>query len=1074
MLKLCHYNNHYMAHLFKDKVIKAELENYIIPDFDNKISRVKTWHEAYKNKSLHAKTESQCEQAFNQHFFVEILGYLTFPAESYTLDPKGTADASAQKADAVLGYFSKENSRVTAVVEIKDVNTSLDRSQRREGNLSPIQQAFKYKPQYKDCAFVIATNFYEIRLFLDNQLDYESFTLDDLVEPENDYYNFRKFYYLLNAENFVIKHGKSNTEKLLSEIRVEQEKITKSFYRDYKDLRQSLINNLVKNNTNNHNFETIIEKAQKIIDRIVFICFCEDKDLIPENKLQEVVFHTEKLGLTIPVWDIMKGFFKAIDEGSAKLGIPDGYNGELFKEDTILNNMFVDDEICKRFVDFGKYDFSEDLSVNILGHIFEQSITDLEELKSFVDEKALDKKKSKRKKDGIFYTPDYIVDYIVKNSLGAYLEEKEKEILKNYDLKEDINEKNYEKRALKAYQEYQEFVRNIKVLDPACGSGAFLVKVFDYLLAENKRIADILADLSGGTKDLFSSENYIKNLLENNIYGVDLNPESVEITKLSLWLKTAIKGKKLVSLKGNIKCGNSLIDDENISNKAFKWEEEFSEIMKEGGFDVIVGNPPYVRVQNLKYNEIDWYKKNKETAYKRIDISILFIELAKKLLKKEGILSFITSNQFLITEYGEKMRQFIKKNLRIKSIIDFGDLPIFEDALTYVSIFTLENATGKDFLYYRVRDINDGYNLNTKLFKKIEINSLDEKSWALVPKENKKILDKLNKLPKISKIGKAWAGLFTGLDEIMMIDKGKIKDLDIEMDILLPVIRAENCKRYFLIPPEKYVIYPYKLDMDNKTVILKEEEFKKLYPKCYNYLFDKKELLLKRKDSRKKLKEEKWYQLTRFGQKKVFSERKIVTPGEVKEHKFSIDETKAGFSCARVFAITINDKKYSYEFLLGILNSALIKYYLHSIAPLKQGGYYTYSSNILNSIPIIESNYQNQTEITEKVHEIIISSRKAEDKKENFVKLIKQEFELTKPSNKLGKFYELTFDEFLKTTKLEKVSLNKKEELLIFFEKHKQELLEIKEKIKIAEEEIDQTVFDLYGLTDEEKSIILS
>jgi len=205
--------------------------------------------------------------------------------------------------------------------------------------------------------------------------------------------------------------------------------------------------------------------------------------------------------------------------------------------------------------------------VNILGHIFEQSISDIEQLKGellgeeITTDELVEKKESKRKKDGIFYTPEYIVDYIVQNSLMVYLEEKENECLAKY------------KKENEAYQAYQHILQNIKVLDPACGSGAFLVKVFDYLYAENKRVGQIV-------KSLFDDDEIYKSILRNNIYGVDLNPESVEITKLSLWLKSAQKGKKLNNLDDNIKCGNSLIDDPAVAGeRAFDWQKEFSDIM---------------------------------------------------------------------------------------------------------------------------------------------------------------------------------------------------------------------------------------------------------------------------------------------------------------------------------------------------------------------------------------------------------------------------------------------------------------------------------------------------------------
>lgn len=568
-----------MPKLFKEKLIKEKLQGFQIPEQETKLAILSSWQKALADDSLHKKTESQCEQAFNNDIFIKILGYQPFPNDIYTIEPKADTETSAQKPDAALGFFEQNKSKVQVVCEIKDSKTSLDKSQKREGNLSPVQQAFKYKPQYQDCRFVVATNFIQTRLYKDNMLDFEVFDLTSLLDKKDNYYNFRKFYYLLCSDNLITKQKQSNTEKLLSEIRLEQEKITKSFYKEYKQLRLELIQDIRKNNPDKQ-IDFIIEKAQKLIDRIIFVCFCEDIDLLPENKLLEVVEYAKKGILEMPIWNIIKQFFTAIDKGSTKFGIPCGYNGELFKTDQKLDSLIVDNEICEKFVNLGRYDFSEDLSVNILGHIFEQSITDLEKLKQDYDN-SIDKKTSKRKKDGIFYTPDYIVDYIVNQAVGGYLKEQEESIFKKNRLKEDIKDKTYEKRQLKAYTEYQDILRNIKVLDPACGSGAFLVKVFDYLLAENQRVAEILAQLRKGQIAFIDTTSYIKDILQNNIYGVDLNRESVEITKLSLWLKTAQKGKKLTTLKDNIKCGNSLIDDPEVAgDKAFKWNEEFKDIFQ--------------------------------------------------------------------------------------------------------------------------------------------------------------------------------------------------------------------------------------------------------------------------------------------------------------------------------------------------------------------------------------------------------------------------------------------------------------------------------------------------------------
>jgi hypothetical protein len=198
-----------------------------------------------------------------------------------------------------------------------------------------------------------------------------------------------------------------------------------------------------------------------------------------------------------------------------------------------------------------------------------------------------------------------------------------------------------------------------------------------------------------------------------------------------------------------------------------------------------------------------------------------------------------------------------------------------------------------------------------------------------------------------------------------MFDSKELKNVDIEPELLLPVIRAQDCDKFKCSNPSKYVIYPYKIE-NGKTVLFKEKELKELFPKGYDYLVRNKSLLSNRKDSRKTLNDsDTWFKLTRFGQKQIFDKPKIVSPGEVKNHKFCIDNSKSGFSCARVFAITINDGKYSIQSIAAILNSSLFKYYLQAKASLKAGGYYSYSSKILNNAPIPSATKLKETRIAE-------------------------------------------------------------------------------------------------------------
>jgi adenine-specific DNA-methyltransferase len=191
-----------------------------------------------------------------------------------------------------------------------------------------------------------------------------------------------------------------------------------------------------------------------------------------------------------------------------------------------------------------------------------------------------------------------------------------------------------------------------------------------------------------------------------------------------------------------------------------------------------------------------------------------------------------------------------------------------------------------------------------------------------------------------------------GLDDVLIVDGNIAKKEHLELKSLLPLIRAQDCLRYSYVSPKKYVIYPYR-EIDGETVIIDEIELNKKFPTTYKYLLSNKSKLNMRKDSRKAVSENKnWYSLIRFGQLSMFNKPKIVTPGEVKNSKFAIDESNSGYSGARVYGIVCENDKVNLNVLLGFLNSKLIQFYMHSVAPLKQGGYYSYSSTFIETIPL--------------------------------------------------------------------------------------------------------------------------
>ena len=1027
----------------------------------------------YKNETkianIRAVKEEQYQEGFIRDVFCSVLNYTIKPEPDYNilteLKNETKNKNNARKSDGAICEENNE-SRVSAVIELKGTDTTdLD---------TVARQAFDYKSHHENCNYAIVCNFERLRLYVETQIEFIEFNLFTLT-----FEDFCILYLLLELNQL-----KNDIPlKLKHETLSEEKQITDNFYADYSTFKRSLFEDMIEKNPQTDKL-VLFKKTQKILDRILFILFCEDRGLLPANSVMGIIGDYQKLkemGYGQPLYSVFKTYFDRIDKGykseSDSTKNIFAYNGGLFKPDETLDNLTVGDDVLfihsKRLAD---YDFESQISVDILGRIFENSLTEIEEVQKEIEaEKSGEKVEinniGKRKKDGVFYTPEYITKYIVENTIGKLCEQQRTNLNISDEEVAKAQTKKQKDTLNAALHEYQKWLFSLKILDPACGSGAFLTAALTQLKAEHRRVFDFLHAINN---DSMMFEEYSDNsILENNLYGVDINEESVEITKLSLWLHTAQKDRKLTTLNNKIKCGNSLIDDISIAGeKAFNWEKEFPEVFEKGGFDVVIGNPPYVRVQQLDYATIDSLKKTYKTALKRIDISLCFIEKSRNLIKNNGLVSFITSNQFLTTEYGQAMRNFLLSEFFLTECVDFGDLPIFKDAMTYVSIFKFTKEKQDSFGYKKIKDIQIAKTGHYSVFKKIELSQLNDSNWNLESSDLKKIHNKIESVSlKIDEIGNAWYGIVTGADSVFIFDKETYQKANIEKEIFLPLMRAQNCSKNFCSDAEKFVLYPYKIE-NNNTVLINEAELSSKYPNAYNYLLEHKDELEARKDSRSTFKgRADWYCLTRFGQLEIFRKNKILTPGEVKEHKFCINNSCAGYSGARVFAIVIDDENFDLKYVLCLLNSDLMKSYLQSFSSLKAGGYYSYSSNILNRTPIKNISLEAQQPFITLADKMLSLNETLQKKSTNFLKVVKQTFALEKISTKLETFYNLDFDGFMKELK-QKVTPKTKLEWLEVFEETKKSLQEIQTQIAATDKEINTLVYKLYDLTDEEIKIV--
>ena len=1033
-----------MAKLFKDKIIKQKLESFQIENFEHKLEIVKKWHVDYHSGTLKTDKEIWRAPDWTRDFLWDILEYTSKPDENYTYEIEPTI--AGQRPDFILGHFT--SSKWYIIGELKAAKISLDAPQKWHGSITPVQQAFKYKWNVRDSSFVIVSNFFETRLYYDNYLDYEMWNLDTLVNPKNDYYQLKKFIYLLTEKNLIAKRGESQTKWLISFIQMNQKEITKKFYKDYSILRKELFVDIIKNAKENgkpfkqDQLDFVLSKTQKIIDRIIFIHFCEDLGLLPQWKIAETVSYAENMPW-LKIWDILKWFFEAVNSGSEKLDIPDGYNGWLFHKDQELEALEVWDDICKKFVNLWDYDFEDDLSVNILGHIFEQSISDIEELKDKI-QKNEEVTLSKRKKDGVFYTPEYIVDYIVKNSVWKKIEDWEQELRKKHNLLDTrLWDKKYQHKAIAVYTELQDKLQNITVLDPACGSGAFLVNVFDFLLAKNEEIANTLLDLKWWAKQMGfeNTQSHFKSILQNNIYWVDLNDESVEITKLSLWLKTAIKWKQLANLDQNIKCWNSLIDDSEIAwDKAFSWETKFPQIFADWGFDVIVGNPPYVFTRESDFESstkeyvLDYLENKLVTTNSswiniqkwKINLFAIFLIKSFELIKKGWNISFIIPNNILRATPYEAVRKYLLDYTNLDEIIDLWKW-VFSDAVVSTIIISYSKNNNNQNKINIKKNITDFINL------KFDEDTIEQNYFLWNQSCTFNILVNQVEIDLIAKIESNSSKLWEYFDYISpWIDWSKEKFVSEEKinNSYKPLLFWKNFWRYVTSFANKYILY------DRKVLNRARDE--------NIFLSDK--IIIQRIS---------WW----------------LTP-----IKANLDNQKFyTFNSVNNLVIKPEHKNLLKIFLV-LLNSRLINWYYALKFSNKSELTVNISKTFLEILPIKNIPLSEQTSFIEKANFMLEHNKIMWEKVQKFLSRVQTTFELKKLSKKLQKFYELTFAEFLGELKKKKITLTLKDqdEWEDYFDSYKTEIVAIKTKIDACDKQIDDMVFDLYGLSEEERDVVIN
>ncbi|MBU3907338.1 MAG: N-6 DNA methylase [Nanoarchaeota archaeon] len=835
-------------------------------------------------KYWESKPEEDIKHQFIEPLFEEILGWDRKEVQKEPRVLKGRAD-----------YILKIANQEVLVIEAKKTNVLLDEDAGK--------QAVSYA-YHRKIKFAVLTNFKDIRVYhaLSNIKNIDK----NLLRHNNDYFriNFKEFIdkfdtlWLLSRESFE----KKEINNLLS---TKDEKLSKpideSLLQDLLKIREWLSKE-IKQKKNYLEKEKIDEIVQIFIDRLIFIRSVEDRGL-------EALYYLKSLEADVRQQITKLQLFPYLLEKFVYFN--QKYDSKLFEQGLLEKEGTFSDDVLRKVIlalYFGvegnqdKYMF-DIIPGDLFGSIYEQYLgTILEGTEKRV---KLDDKTGKRKKMGIYYTPSYIVDYIIKNTVGEYL--------KNKSLDE---------------------ILQVKIVDPTCGSGSFLIRAFQEVI---NKIEELLKNGNKSEKwSTFKGYNQRLNLsqkitiLTNCIYGVDLDEKAVELARLNLLLKVLeeedqdTKISKLPNLT-NVKCGNSLIDDIKVSDHAFNWNAQFPEVFKQGGFDIVIGNPPYFKI--LEGDPIKNTSDFKEIKDGMMNISAVFIHKGLKLIKRDGFMGMIVPKMLAFTESWSKVRKEILEKTSFKTVVDAGKA--FEEVLLEQVIFCTKNEfkPKNKIIIGEIKDMREI--LETAQIEQ-EICIKDNKIYLESNEKAYGIKRKLETQGKrLGDVTHIFLGLgIQGMDNFI---EEKKKDY-------LKVLRGNDIQRWFIRG-------------------------------CKYYNPQDKEMQKYKKEMQK------------FYQPHIVAQRIVA---HIKDHiKLTVAFDREGlFSFNTVTNILVSDKKYSEEFIVALLNSSLIQYYTYKFIYQNAIRSMDFYEAYAKQIPIPkELSEKQQQKITSSVNQMLDLQKKYHDEK---------------------------------------------------------------------------------------------
>lgn len=993
--------------------------------------------------SREIKRETQAEASFVSRFFVENWGYREDGQgdETYNLHPKFAIAGAGQtgnrgEADLAVGAFGAGKPVIAQVVcEFKDMKSGLDKSQNRKGNnRSPVIQARDYLWNARRSLwgnepvqprFAIVTDMNEFRLyrwdgFPDRYLRFQikanaqtDFLLDPmggtslLSDDEAAMFDRFLFWRLFKPDMLLSDAGRTRLERMIARQGKVEKKLEGDFYKEYRAYRETLINAILPHRPAHLTKGGAVRLAQKLLDRLIFVMFAEDmggRVGFPPNELQAQLRRFSDDKLLEPeggeVWTRLKLIFSRMNSGGA-LGdaVIHQFNGGLFADDADLDALDLPNRL---FVRFGQaqndaktaehkntlyylaatYNYAREgdsknsIGLYTLGHIFEQSIVELEKLEADAEGRESLTEVTKRKRDGVYYTPEWVVQRIIDEVLDPLF----------VQWKAEAGWHEGGDPSPEAAKRYWNRLSNIRIIDPACGSGAFLIVALRHLEKEFGAAAD--AAINCGALKQRPSESAITDMiLANNLFGVDINPASVEITKLSLWLHTARANRPLSGLDDHIRCGNSLVDkrfynkrrlddpEERDRINTFNWEGAFAP----GSFDAVIGNPPYVKLQNFRKvhaDMADWlmHGSSGEAPYQstgtgNFDLYLPFIEKGLSLLNQGGRMGYIAPNLWPTLEYGEGLRALVHAGAHLEKWLDFRSFQVFEEATIYTAI-QIFSKTASETISLAFAPDGD--------ISRADWSDADHavgysdfgprKPWLLAPKPVRSMIERLgrtgSRLDQPENTSAIFQGLITSADHIYHLQR-KGRDsytyrsregnrrrevpVSIEDGIMKPLVSGAEAKRFIEPATDTYLLFPYVVE-NARARLLTPSEMQKQFPKAWAYLKCTEKELRKRESSA--FDDDQWYRFGRHQNIDKQEQTKLLVPRLVAGLGCFVD-IEGRYYCDNVdVGGVVPARKEDAWWLSGILNAPITNSIFAWLSKPFRGDYKSANKQFIAPLPI--------------------------------------------------------------------------------------------------------------------------